>query len=571
MGLELQLIGNPTLRSNGRVLDIHPNKAFEILCYLICLQGQTISRKELVSHFWSHLNSQNGQLQLRIVLTKLRQQIQSTELESMLRLDGSNLSSLASVKIDLLEIEPARLNPKNFSTDLLQQAMIGWDREKWALLFAQQEEKIIKSAQTEWFKSCDTDEKLQMLRKAGKLFPTSVNIQLLLIKLLESVNRHSEVLDTVIRFEDHWVSRFGTSDLPDLKILSTNLSPEWAMSKVSARSSSFNWLRGILAIFLTSMFPILGTYFAIANLEHGNDNITINARTTVKIENQSYTVFQLVINEPLEHAQQVTNDEVILKTKHSVQSIKFKGMNTEVHILHDNLAPKRILSDLQNVNYVLEPIFNMYGINLWSLVCNHTARCHRTFEMIQNEKTFALNPVIKNAQVAVPTFVDKTYIYGKFSNGQSENWKYKTFRINLQTHTTEILKNEPVLLVTKTGDIVTLPEETTKFEDDYDTHWNGYIMVVDKKGISKKLKLGTRFKFSIARNLDETIISTLSNHGLNPHFIAFDINGDTIHELEPWLKGALNVDSLAFGKSILIHSSEKGLYFLIRKTEFTSE
>src|ERR1700761_3148444 len=70
--LSVSLVGRPSIRIDGRVVELRTQKANAVLGYLVLTEGKQESRERLVGLFWSRSDEERARASLRQVVRELR-------------------------------------------------------------------------------------------------------------------------------------------------------------------------------------------------------------------------------------------------------------------------------------------------------------------------------------------------------------------------------------------------------------------------------------------------------------------------------------------------------------------
>lgn len=207
--LSLNLLGWPNVYVDGQELKVSPPAVFELMAVILMSGDEGITRKAAAARLWSHLDSKNAGAQLRYNIMRLREQLAAIEAGHLVHLDGKVLRAGVKVELDLETAQKSFPQLSNFEA-LLQPVAAGWKSEHWVNESDSHAELLCR-----WLADFGSRVDLGCVKKATDLFPSNLNLARHFVGRLRAEAREAEASEAIIRFEEAWVERFGTGDIPD--------------------------------------------------------------------------------------------------------------------------------------------------------------------------------------------------------------------------------------------------------------------------------------------------------------------------------------------------------------------
>lgn len=532
MVVRLHLVGNPRFQVNGKDLVLQPRTVAECFAIIASRKAIGITREELAGLLWPQLEPSNARAQLRQALTALRAQLQEIEALGIAEFAQVRLRINAEIVLDTdLSQEGQDLD---FVQTLLGPICDGWNRERWQ---AYADEIAAKLGEA--IPSLPNENQTAVLKQAILYHPESPQLAQLWINHLVSLHRVTEANEALISFENAWVDRFGAVGIPNLSI------PETTLSALSSPVAS-SLVESRTGIALPSRFLVVGAAGAIAlmglilpaiarnprspRLASGELEIESVSRRKQVLSAQTLEVTTLGIrkSEIIEHRllsdgsiYLIAKGEqgVLLVQEPRIQVGRYK---LEITQIEDRLGPQELRYDRKGKgplriktlstegsdlaeDWVIPPTGEYpnfdyhrligFGELVFSRECDHPERCHkRLFHGVEGE-LFDLSAQLGNPRIALFTARVGSKLYGKYSFGKPERWRYRSFVYDTEARTLKKLDLPPVIGEAGSGHLFCLPETTTERSGSFDTRWNGTVLIVDPAGRQKVLSVGGQSKF----------------------------------------------------------------------------
>jgi hypothetical protein len=237
----LKLLGRPRLYLNDAEFHIAPRATFELLALVLMSGSAGISRKSATMKLWSHLDGKNASGQLRFNVMRLREQLEERNVLHLFTLDGPVLKANCVVTVDTIaaqdEVPSAHRLP-----ELVQPIADGWKPERWTDVTDTHAELLHR-----WLTILASQVELSCVKKATDLYPSNLNLARHFVGRLRAEAREAEASEAIIRFEEAWVERFGTGDIPDAQTHHNSISTP-SVSERGNKKFRHAGLAGILAL-----------------------------------------------------------------------------------------------------------------------------------------------------------------------------------------------------------------------------------------------------------------------------------------------------------------------------------
>jgi hypothetical protein len=124
-------------------------------------------------------------------------------------------------------------------------------------------------------------------------------------------------------------------------------------------------------------------------------------------------------------------------------------------------------------------------------ICDHPYGCHYKFWHYYNGVEHSIFPTRTEPQIIATDSITETTVYGKYSFGRSEGWRYRTFSYDFRRRRFQFLNLPPVVATLTKDVVVCYPEQTTVKGGDYDTHSTGDVWAVNlATGRTKRRRWG---------------------------------------------------------------------------------
>ena len=582
--IRLQLIGKPCLYVDGQEITIEPRIAFEVLAKIILCGESGVTRSDLIKHFWTHLEPGNARQQIRLALHNLRNQAVKQNLSDCLILDGELLKCEKVVGVDLLELKTrSKWNLKQVE-QILKPVGQGWKPEHW-LFESDQLCELVENAFASILKA-KHDQLLfhQLVTKATKLFPVSVQLNQLLVNGLSDLGRDKEVQEAIINFEDHWVSTFGVGDIPNIE---TGRAKYDQYKTVRKRSK---WVTSL------TVLGALASCGAIFSLNQKN------AWNPPKLEIKigKHQILDL-------HGQRVEASQFTLNAGNLVGFFQMSDGNfsthwsedKDLHILNSRLEEigkvqiawedrlgDSTLSCPEAKNWIdfnsgkgkvtitttpefphLEPIKIISATSfLFIRSCDHPERDHVKVCLFKDGFENQLATNLGNGIMNVAwNFIAADTIFGRYSLGRKTNWKYVGFQSDTTSIQSKVTSFDPVWARNSSGDFATEPEYTDIKQGHIETNWDHTVRIVPVDGGSYLLNVNGQEKFfgEHLQGFKDCLILQLSNHDQAKSFEAVDYKGQVAAELTSIIGNAKEVQVLGYGRSILMQKQGTGSNYVL--------
>ena len=520
--IELKLFGKPCLLIDG--LEVNPGRpaVFEILAKTIVAGDAGISRAELAKWMWPDLDSAKSRANLRVNLASLRIELGRLGLGSVVVTDGDLLRTQGTIDVDLhtfLSKPIHSVNELRMGTSPVAKA---WDADRWQVQRDLVAVHLVSGFHTLGSKLPE-DEHLALLKESVRAHPTSIPLTTMFV----DANKRQQLLDAanqaVIDFENAWIDRFGTADLPNISLSpipapvetprtadlpNISLGPIPALVETPRTAEG----RGIAtAIAVIALLGIIAAGIAIYLLlsrrtdpgpQKPRLQLSLVQSYTKTVDGVRFKVRKFKVDHPWAymlgfHALNQTDlrvessealpvlltlsDEIRptpsdeIRNDHGITIgpwDEFRGVSVRGAI-------NRQFKPLPGYPY-LDPHILNDGSLLLSRHCEHPYVDHYRLTHFYAGAERLIAPTGPLPQITAFNVFTSTTVYGKYSYGRQEGWRYHAFRYDIQSHKFEDLSIPPVVGILDDHTLVCQPEVTTVINDDYDTHPSGEVVVIDQ-------------------------------------------------------------------------------------------
>lgn len=531
MVVRLHLVGAPRFQIDRKELVLQPRTVAECFALIASRKAVGITREELAGLLWPQLEPSNARAQLRQALTALRAQLQGIGALHIAEFGPVRLSLNAEIVLDTdVPHEPSDVDVLKH---LLGPICEGWNRERW-----QPYADEVASRLGQIIPNLSNGEQLEILKQAVAYHPESPLLAQLHINCLVAFHRVTEANEAFIAFENAWVDRFGAVEIPRLSIPPAPILPVDQPSPISPETSVASGIprRVLIAgmvIVVTSMgliLPAIARNPKTARLSSGTLDISSVSRSehTLGATTLQQTVLGITQAEVIEH--RLLSDRSIyliakgeqgafLVQEPRIRAGKYRLENTQIE---DRLGPQELRYDRKGKgplrvrtlstegsdlaeDWVIPPTEKYpnfdyhrliaFGELVFSRECNHPERCHkRLFHGVEGELR-DLSAELGNPRIALFTARVGSKLYGKYSFGKSERWRYRSFAYDTEARSMEKLEVPPIIGASGSGHLFCLPETTVERSGSFDTRWNGTVLIIDPLGRQKVLSIGGQTKF----------------------------------------------------------------------------
>jgi hypothetical protein len=527
--LDLQLLGTPEIKVNGQNVTVSPSATFELLCLIIVSGKSGISRKEASQRLWSHLEPKNALALLRINLMKLRHH---DAVAGLLDVGTQQLKVLPHVNVSV-DINRTVAPTEVQLSDFIQPVATPWNREHW-----QPETDLYASKLASWLETMGDDVAIQTVQAAHSSFPDNYRLATHLVRRLRGAERFTEANEVVIRFEDAWVERFGVAEIPTISISGkpdsqtiseilppsslphqTHSKPSHSESILIATAENDSLLDVSKPKTITHLVPavclfaaVVAVAFALARAE-GLDSPPKLAIADVATES-GFEIRNIQIEgaDPKDFSPSMSlGQRPMLQYRNQFCELEKSGKITPFQRLTwmpadangtttMEISPDSSLLKIStsSISYSIQPVkdFPYFdgpmvvtdGCVIFNRLCGHPFRDHRKICYWKNGAAIPIRISTPEPQNAVVTCKTSRGVYGKYSMGKSDGWKYHSFYFDFQSQKTQVLDIPPV--IAELGDSVLVrPEITDVVRGDYQNHALDYALVIDKSGRQRKISL----------------------------------------------------------------------------------
>lgn len=600
MVVRLRLVGEPRFSIDDRDLSFQPRVAAECFAVIASRGSAGISREEIAPLLWGQLEPANARAQLRQALTALRNQLDAAGFLAIADFGQVRLRLEAEVQTD---IEIARPLPNlQRAQALLGPICDGWSADRWrsyadevAAELAVIIPELPPMAQRE------------TLRQAVVFHPESPVLAQHWINLLATANRLEEANEALLNFENAWIDRFGLIGLPTLSIPSVPIPSTSVLVEAERREPAVPRPRVKSLVFGTIGTLAVAGLWAIATARNagtqllGSSEVEIESVERISASLGGEPVIQTVVgirkSEVIEHrllsdqtAYFIVKGEqgVLLKPIEQLQKGRYR---LELTQLEDRLGPQQLLYDRKgkgplrlqtfstdqldaSEDWVIPPTVEYPNFDyhrllgqdelVFSRECDHPERCHkRLFHGVEG-KLYDLSEQLGYPRIALFTARVGTKLYGKYSFGKSDGWRYHAFSYEPESRSVKKLSLPPVIGESKSGHRFCLPESTTVRNGSHDTRWNGTVLIIDPAGRQKLLKIGGQSKFYGAYWLGDGLAVACSDAPFEKEIKVVDPNGYVHVELTKGAEGTVFHSGVFLDPGCFLSQKQGTIRILVR-------
>lgn len=531
--IALHLLGNPRLLVAGNDVEIRPRAAFEVLAALILAGEHGITREAVVGRFWSHMEPKEARASLRIALHKLRLELSRIAIADQFDLSGETLRFTGRAVVDL-HADLDSISQEEL-TAMLKPLANGWDTEHWLT-----ERDGFGEALAKAFARRDMSGQMPELSRAIRAYPTTTRLYVILAAHLQSQGRDAELNELVITFEDRWVDRFGTGDIPDVKRL---LMERTAPPEPSSTRRARTWQVTVAAAFLLAAYLAISAWFgtkAEAAPAGDTPRLSIVKSWQTEFRGQTFRVDQLHLHDDSNGRVQLKSRlrsgefalllqnradawDVILDPDQStvVESsdkfmvdrdgqftVRYTGSGQSASLVGP--GGEHILKGTPTTPKVWPTKFLADGSLLFARKGEDPLGYPLRFYVLREGRETEITLPGVDAQTTAITWMTDQGLYAKYSLGSADGWRYHPFVYDLINGTTTPLPHGPVVGTFSNGDLITRPLETTvtKTKDgiDHDTHDDGTVVVESPSGQTRKIDLEGKTTFPWVFTLGDLLI-----------------------------------------------------------------
>jgi len=487
--------------------------------------------------------------------------------------------------VDLLDLKArSKWNLKQVE-QILKPICQGWKPEHW-LVEADQLCECVENAFASVMKGKHDQPQFHLLvTKACKFYPNSIQLNQLLVNGLRDLGRDAEANEAIIAFEESWLDRFGSGNIPSLE------HSQKAFDHYKTVRKRSRWVTGLTIV---GALASCGAIFSL-NQNSGPWNppkleIKIGKRQTLDIHGQKVTVSEFTLNK---------GEKTGLWQMSNGQFAMHWSEDKDLHILNSNLEEiERVqdawldrlgnstlscpeskawidfTSDSGKVTITPSPEFprlnpiKILSANsfLFMRTCGHDQADHMQLCLFRDGLEHPLSSGLDSGiQIAALNFISANTIYGRFSNGKNQGWKYTAFESDPISTQSKATSSDPVWGRASNGDLATRPEITEFSFGNFDTKWDKTVRIVPKAGEPYLLNVNGQRKF-FGDNLlgfKDLLILQLSDYTLAKNFVAVDYKGNVVNELTQVIGNALEIEDLGWGRSILMRKQGTGLNYVL--------
>src|SRR5579862_7682286 len=535
--LELRLFGVPRFFLDGEEAVISRPRVFECLARIVIAGSDGITRTELCRRMWPNFDTADARAQLRGTLLKLRAEFEKLSLGDQFDLSGEVLRANSKVSCDFTRFISAPSSDCSQLRLAVQTLAKSWDEENWR----EESDRVADALATalERARTKDACLVVDLLSRAVQSHPTSMRLVSLLIKRLEALNRIDEANQAIISFEDAWVDRFGNVDLPQLTLSSSG--PQSGVEspiRKPHRDAIFVGAAclagiGLLALLLGNMrLPGGVTQRLPSDLK-----IISNAQFTK--HGKAYELIQLTSGDSrIEGLRRFSDGATSIRSSKS-HAEREDIVETDGRITPGLAFPAIIVDRFQRSTLISESPYSVRwssgkdsfrltgskelkfcdairilgsGRFLGVRVSNDPFRDHIQTVIADASGITLIQPKGIDTQILVPTFFTPDKLFVTYSAGQQEGWHYHAGVYSLNTGQFTSLPYAHVAYESSRGTLVVLPQVTAIKNGDYDTHWDGRVLLVhpNRQPIEVSIHKLTHFEF-VAGFADSIILQTSHN------------------------------------------------------------
>jgi hypothetical protein len=575
--IRLYLLGKPNLVINGEVQQIEPRLPFMVAAKIVLAGESGITRTKLTGMFWGHLEANHARQQLRVALHRLRHELERLGVANRFNLGEELLSVKGHIPTDLDELKRRATPTFEAMESLLQPFAVGWNGEFWQ---SERDEvaELTANAFVHLPHQHGRDPRLLgLLKQAVALYPSCTRLNQLYVQALKENSREAEANEAIIAFEDHWVDRFGHTDIPNLS--------EGIHLRQPPESTPFHRLAFAFVPALCLLFVLAGSILPPASQPTLMKKLLTQRvpGSSLDIEGTRCKVAHLVLPRGSLEGFQVTSNGGLVaewtgdsKLHHfdwrANQLEEVPESGDRIRDVSDTAwvadSPDASYFDLHNDQGTSRiygtkelPLIYPIGFVNGSDLLFHRASADRFVThlhlcLLSQGRETAIDQLIGPEQTGTYTAITSEAIYAKASLGPSTHWHYQTFRYSLKNHTAQILPPYPVKGVSSKGALALVPEVTEVKLGDTNTHWDGTVDIVQPDGSKTHLSYEGQDKFYDVVWFKDFLILARSDHWGKHLYVALDFNGVEVPQLTSIVKDALVIQQAMRGDGVLIKTED---------------
>jgi hypothetical protein len=512
--LDLRLFGVPRLFLDGEEVVISRPRVFECLARIIVAGPDGITRSELCRKLWPDFDLSDSRAQLRGTLMKLRAELEKVSIAGQFELSGETVRVVGAISCDLTDFTKNPLSDESHIRTAVQ-------RDNWQV----ESDQVAESLSTVFEstrKFTDAIGHVDLLKRAVESHPTSTRLVTILVSRLERLNRIDEANQAIIAFEDAWVDRFGSADLPRISI-NQNLAETIPVTTPRRKLKTLALLLSpiVVVAFLSILAP---TKNPVDSLPPRKSDIRIASSHVNEISGQKVVSIEFTTGPSrVASVSRFSDGGVNICTSKDHSEIQ--------NILEPNgrvfIGPQfpAILKDRsEEMSLVSETPYSATwndGHSVVRMTGTKELAYFNPVQLLQDREILAvrtrddpfrsrvgtlitngvrvdlIRPSCIKPQIVYPTFWGAKHIFLSYSMGSSEGWKYHSMEYDLESRSTRSLPYAKVAYESSGGTLVVLPEETSIRNGDYDTHWDGRVFLVRKGRDPEEITIhgAKRFEF----------------------------------------------------------------------------
>ncbi len=549
--LDLRLFGVPRLFLDGEEIVISRPRVFECLARIVLAGPDGLTRSELCRKIWPEFDPSDARAQLRGTLMKLRAELERAAIDNQFELGGETVRAIGVASCDVTSFIGKRVSDLGDIRMAVQPVAKSWEEANWR----EESDKVADALATAFdkVKAKDACGAVELLSKAVQSHPTSTRLVILLVRRLENLNRIDEANQAIIAFEDAWVDRFGNVDLPQLSLSSSN-QQNGVKSPIKKPHRVAIFVGAACLASVSLLFLLLGNMRLPGEVNQPSPSdlkVVSNAQFTRF--GKAYELIQLTSGDSRVEGLRRFSDGAT-----SIRSCKSHAerediVETDGRITPSLAFPAIIVDRFQGSTLTSESpysvrwskgkdSFRLTGTNelkfcdairslgsgrlLGVRVSNDPFRDHIQTLIADSKGITLVRPKGLDSQILVPTFFTPEKLFVTYSAGQQEGWNYHAGVYSLNTGQFTSLPYPHVAYESSKGTLVVLPQVTAIKNGDYDTHWDGRVLLIhpNRQPIEVLISRLNHFEF-VACFADSLILQT-SHNSAAKHFFVTSIDGD---------------------------------------------
>ena len=459
--VKLCLVGEPCIAVAGERLEISPRASLELLALIVLRYPAPISRTECTDLLFAHIEELSGpaaaRQQFRIVLSKLRRALAGANLEDQVLLDGEDLRLTTSWEVDIHQ--PVHATSLQELRTCFQPVAAHWDHDRWLSLrteyadrLAQRLLELFELQRKRLRPHSDLARQFHDLATlGGELFPLEPGFVRVLVSLAELEGNSDRAALLRAEFASRWTSQFPSQPVPASLERSATANP----TGVRSRRAVFGSVVAMTTVML------LAALYARGRTPSTALDLQIEQLPTAKMEidGRSYTLrkYRLPYADPPIHMEARSRTDgkalLVLYNRDRQLTTPFDGAPVRVPKpwTHDFGGVRFRMLGSESEGWTLEsnPLIQLLptpdyprvtmpfplGGNLFftQRICGHSFGCHyECFYVRDGKLTPLLIDGVKPQTVNVH-FADKTHVYGIYSLGKDDGWRYRQFITDRET------------------------------------------------------------------------------------------------------------------------------------------